>query len=76
VRIFLRKLGEAAAPVLFGWMSVSVFAGNGAHGLQTSLVVMLGVLVLAVLVLPLALGSYARDVATAAPSVHATMPAA
>lgn len=76
VRIFLRKLGEAAAPVLFGWMSVSVFGGRTAHGLQTSLVVMLGVLVLAVLVLLLALGSYARDVATAAASVDATMPAA
>lgn len=73
VRVFLRKLGEAAAPTMFGWMSESVFGGPAGHGLQKTLLVMLASVVVAALVLLLALGSYGRDVATAAASVDETL---
>lgn len=73
VRVCLRKLGEAAAPAMFGWMSERVFTGKGAYGLQMTMLVMLVSLVIAALVLLLALGSYGRDVATAAASVDETM---
>lgn len=73
VRVCLRKLGEAATPTIFGWMSESVFAGSSARGLRLTLLLMLGMVVLAALVLLLALGTYRRDVATAAASAAETM---
>lgn len=83
VRTFLRTLGEAAAPTLFGYVSQYVFggpatsAGSGqsaaqhpgaAAGLEYTLLVFLIPLLLAGLLALTALRTYPRDVATAAAS--------
>ncbi len=66
VRTMLRSLGQAAAPTLFGWVSVQVFSGR--HGLEYTFLVFLVVLVIAGLLALAALRTYPRDVATAAES--------
>lgn len=67
VRTVLRTLGEAAAPVLFGLVSQSVF-GGGKHGLEYTFLAFLAVLIIAGLLALTALRTYPRDVASAAES--------
>jgi predicted MFS family arabinose efflux permease len=87
VRTVLRTLGEAAAPVLFGYVSQYVFGGSGATagsaegpsgsgaassgGLESTFLVFLVPLALAGLLALLALRTYPRDVATAQASAAA-----
>ena len=87
VRTALRSLGEAAAPLLFGYVSQYVFggpssaAGTGANGsgvaagnatgLEYTFLVFLVAVVLAGLLALLGLRTYPRDVATANASVRA-----
>ncbi|MFI8849079.1 MFS transporter [Streptomyces sp. NPDC053499] len=70
VRTFLRTVGEAAAPTLFGYVSVHAFAG-GDEGLTYTLMVFLATLLAAALLGLIALRTYPRDVATAAASHRA-----
>jgi MFS family permease len=65
VRTFLRTLGQAIAPVAFGGVSDYVF-GGGRSGLQWTFVLMLLPLCASAYFLFRALGTYPRDVATAA----------
>jgi MFS family permease len=65
VRTFLRTLGQALAPVAFGGVSDYVF-GGGRSGLQWTFVLMLLPLCASAYFLFRALGTYPRDVATAA----------
>jgi MFS family permease len=65
VRTFLRTLGQAAAPVAFGGVSDYVF-GGGRSGLQWTFALMLLPLCASAYFLFRALGTYPRDVATAA----------
>jgi MFS family permease len=65
VRTFLRTLGQAVAPVAFGGVSDYVF-GGGRSGLQWTFVLMLLPLCASAYFLFRALGTYPRDVATAA----------
>jgi predicted MFS family arabinose efflux permease len=67
IRTVLRTLGEAAAPVLFGLVSQTVFHG-GKHALEYTFLVFLTVLIMAGLLALTALRTYPRDVATAAES--------
>jgi MFS family permease len=67
IRTFLRTLGEAAAPVLFGLVSQTVFHA-GKHALEYTFLVFLTVLIMAGLLALTALRTYPRDVATAAES--------
>jgi predicted MFS family arabinose efflux permease len=87
VRTVLRTLGEAAAPVLFGYVSQYVFGGSSAtagsaeaasgsgagssSGLESTFLVFLVPLALAGLLALLALRTYPRDVATAQASAAA-----
>ncbi len=86
VRTVLRSLGEASAPLLFGYVSQYVFGGPGssaapagggvgtaanATGLEYTLLLFLIPLIVAGLLSLLALRTYPRDVATAAASVQA-----
>ncbi len=83
VRTALRTLGEAGAPLLFGYVSQYVFGGPGSGtgettshssvtGLEyTFLIFLIPLLVAGLLTLP-ALRSYPRDVATAIASQQAT----
>jgi MFS family permease len=71
VRTALRSLGEAAAPLLFGYASQYVFSGPGTSGLEDTFLLCLLPLLIAGLLALLALRTYPRDVATAAASVHA-----
>jgi MFS family permease len=87
VRSFLRTLGEAAAPALFGYVSQHVFGGpagatggggqggaqaaGSAAGLEYTFLVFLIPLLLAGLLALTALRTYPRDVATAAASDRA-----
>jgi predicted MFS family arabinose efflux permease len=86
VRTVLRTLGEAGAPLLFGYVSEYVFggpgaaAGNsagtargaaGATGLEYTFLIFLMALLAAGLLALLALRTYPRDVATAAASQQA-----
>lgn len=86
VRTVLRTLGEAAAPVLFGYVSQYVFGGSSATagaegapsggtgssgGLEGTFLVFLVPLALAGLLALLALRTYPRDVATAQASAAA-----
>jgi sugar phosphate permease len=66
IRTLLRSLAEAGAPLLFGWMSVSVFGGP--RGLQYTFLACLAALVAAAALAFTALRTYPRDVATAAES--------
>ena len=83
VRSFLRTLGEAGAPTLFGYVSQHVFGGpagsatgsqggtqaaGSAAGLEYTFLVFLIPLLLAGLLALTALRTYPRDVATAAAS--------
>lgn len=68
-RTALRTLGELTAPVLFGYLSASVFPGNG---LKWTFLVCLAPLTAAGVLGLLALRTYPRDVATAAASERAT----
>ncbi|MGI5347005.1 MFS transporter [Streptomyces sp. CA-250714] len=70
VRTFLRTLGEAAAPTLFGYVSGQVFSGGDA-GLTATLLVFLTTLVAAAVLGLLALRTYPRDVATVVASHRA-----
>jgi MFS family permease len=88
VRTVLRTLGEAIAPVLFGYVSQYLFGMPGlgagsiggsasghvasATGLEYTLLLFLGPLLVAGLLLLPALRSYPRDVATANASLEAT----
>jgi MFS family permease len=65
VRTFLRTLGQAIAPVAFGGVSDYVF-GGGRSGLQWTFALMLLPLCASAYFLFRALGTYPRDVATAA----------
>jgi predicted MFS family arabinose efflux permease len=65
IRTFLRTVAQALAPLLFGAVSDYVF-GGGTSGLQWTFVVMLAPLAASAYFLYRALGSYPRDVATAA----------
>ena len=65
VRTFLRTLGQALAPVIFGGVSDYVF-GGGRSGLQWTFVLMLIPLCASAYFLFSALATYPRDVATAA----------
>jgi len=67
VRTFLRGIAQALAPLLFGAVSDHVF-GGGRSGLQWTFVVMLVPLGASAWLLYRALGTYPRDVATAAAS--------
>jgi MFS family permease len=67
VRTFLRTLAMALAPLLFGAVSDHVF-GGGRSGLQWAFVLMLVPLAGSALFLFRGLGTYPRDVATAAAS--------
>jgi MFS family permease len=69
VRTVLRSGADAAAPVLFGFLSTSVFSGSS--GLEYTFLLMLGtVFVAAIIVLVLGRRFYPSDVATAARSVE------
>ena len=72
VRQFLRALGEASAPALFGYTSSNWFGGREA-GLQDTFLVMLAPVLLAAVVLLYATRTYDRDVATAAAYVDRTL---
>jgi len=65
VRTFMRTLAMALAPLLFGAVSDYVF-GGGRSGLQWTFAVMLLPLAASAYLLYRALGTYPRDVATAA----------
>ena len=65
IRTFLRTLGQAVAPVAFGGVSDYVF-GGGRSALQWTFVMMLLPLCASAYLLFKALGTYPRDVATAA----------
>jgi predicted MFS family arabinose efflux permease len=67
IRTVLRALAQALAPLLFGVVSDHVF-GGGRSGLQWTFVVMLLPLAGSAALLYKALGTYPRDVATAAAS--------
>ena len=67
VRTFLRTTAQALAPLLFGAVSDHVF-GGGRSGLQWTFVVMLVPLGASAWLLYRGLGTYPRDVATAAAS--------
>ncbi|HWG02277.1 MAG TPA: MFS transporter [Trebonia sp.] len=81
IRTALRSLGEAAAPLLFGYVSQYVFGGPGssagsggtstpaqADGLEYTFLIFLIPLIIAGLLSLAALRTYPRDVATAAES--------
>lgn len=67
VRTTLRSLAQAAAPLVFGFLSESLF-GGGPAGLQRTFLVMLSTQLLAGLLALLTLRTYAPDVATIAAS--------
>ena len=67
VRTFLRTTAQALAPLLFGAVSDYVF-GGGRSGLQWTFAIMLLPLAASAYLLYRALGTYPRDVATAAAS--------
>jgi predicted MFS family arabinose efflux permease len=86
VRTVLRSAGEAAAPLLFGYVSQHVFGGPGATsggggsgagspansaGLEYTFLLFLGTLPIAGLLALAGLRTYPRDVATAAASADA-----
>lgn len=71
VRTVLRSLGEAAAPVLFGYVSQYAFGGPGSAGLEYTFLIFLVPIVIGGLLALVALRTYPRDVATARPSVQA-----
>jgi predicted MFS family arabinose efflux permease len=71
VRTFLRTLGQAVAPVAFGGVSDYVF-GGGRSGLQWTFALMLLPLCASAYFLFRALGTYPRDVATAAAAARQT----
>jgi predicted MFS family arabinose efflux permease len=86
VRTALRSAGEAAAPLLFGYVSQYVFGGPGsssgggtsagaptgnAAGLEYTFLLFLGTLLIAGLLALAGLRTYPRDVATAAASAAA-----
>jgi MFS family permease len=64
VRMTFRLVGEAIAPLLFGYFSGQVF-GGGVRGLQDTFLVMLIPLFAGGLIALIALRTYPRDVATA-----------
>lgn len=64
VRMFFRLIGEAIAPVLFGFSSEHVFHG-GAKGLQHTFMIMLIPLFVSGFISFIAIRTYPRDVATA-----------
>jgi predicted MFS family arabinose efflux permease len=64
VRTFLRTAAQALAPVLFGAMSDVLFGGHG--GLRWTFLIMLLPLIASSVLVFRAIGSYPRDVATAA----------
>lgn len=67
IRTLLRALGQAAAPLLFGWVSDRVF-GGGRHGLEYTFLAFLVALILAGSLALIATRTYPPDVATAAES--------
>src|SRR5579884_540421 len=67
IRTFLRAAAQALAPLLFGAVSDHVF-GGGRTGLKWTFLVMLGPLVASARFLVRGIGTYPRDVATAAAS--------
>lgn len=67
IRTLLRTLGEAAAPVLFGLVSQTIFH-SGKHALEYTFLVFLAVLIIAGMLALTALRTYPRDVATATES--------
>jgi hypothetical protein len=86
LRTVLRSGGEAAAPLLFGYVSQYVFGGPGAAssdggsgagspassaGLEYTFLLFLGTLLVAGLLALAGLRTYPRDVATAAASAKA-----
>jgi len=71
IRTVLRGVAQALAPLLFGVVSDHVF-GGGRTGLQWTFVVMLLPLAGSAALLYRALGTYPRDVASAAASADAT----
>lgn len=85
-RTVLRSLGDAGAPLLFGYVSQYVFGGPGSAsaggsaagrtasgtGLADTFLVMLMPLLIAALLALFSLRTYPRDVATATASVRAT----
>jgi len=73
VRTFMRTAAQALAPLLFGAVSDHVF-GGGASGLKWTFAVMLIPLAASAWFLFKALGTYPRDVATAAAGTRATAP--
>jgi len=70
IRTVLRSFAQALAPLLFGVVSDHVF-GGGRSGLQLTFVVMLVPLGASAALLYRALGTYPRDVASAAASADA-----
>jgi sugar phosphate permease len=78
IRSFLRTLLQAAAPIVFGFVSEHLADANGGgeQGLGYTFVVFLAVLLLAGLAILPALHTYPCDVAIADASVHAITAAA
>ena len=72
VRSVIRSFAQALAPLLFGLISDQVF-GGGRAGLQRTFLVMLLPLAGSAALLYKALGSYPRDVATAAATAAAQL---
>lgn len=73
VRTMLRTLCEAAAPVLFGYLSASVFGGPGGQegaGLEYTLLFFLLTVIAAGLLGLVAMRTYPRDLATAQASTE------
>ncbi|MCV2458173.1 MFS transporter [Streptomyces sp. ICN988] len=73
VRTMLRTLCEAAAPVLFGYLSANVFGGHGGGdgtGLEYTLLFALLTLIAAGLLGLVAIRAYPRDLATAEASTE------
>jgi hypothetical protein len=64
-RMTLRKISEAGAPVLFGYLAGAVF-GGGVPGLRDAYLVTLGPLFLGGVIAALSLRTYLPDAATAA----------
>jgi MFS family permease len=73
VRTFLRTMAQAVAPVTFGGVSDYVF-GGGRSGLQWTFALMLVPLAGSAYFLFKALGTYPRDVATAAAAARSHSP--
>ncbi|HEX5474443.1 MAG TPA: MFS transporter [Vicinamibacterales bacterium] len=72
VRTFLRKSGEALAPLTFGYLAEHAFGGRGASSLHDTFLAMSVALFAGAGIAWIALRTYPRDVATADTSIRRT----